>query len=408
MAKLFAMEELDTEMTDAVELEVTPQEGEVADVQVEVEQEVTETGDDTSAIEEGMAAADQLEQVEEVVAGAVEEGEGLDPVAAEAIRIAVEAICARVGANPKAVYALYATENFQSSSSRKANTKIALEGVGEFLKDMWKKIKAALTRLWTKAKEFFAKHVSSLGRVKKALESMKQKVAQSTGKVKDKAYIEEAPSSLADAFVGKADVSVATIKEYLAAHTAAAKTSNDVGSNGEQAAKVGLEAAKGKVAASLDKLTGVYLLGTEAAPLVGGVFIKYEVKSEEEELTVEVERQNIDKETKPGLSISEKGEVVKLLTDMLSTINDDIKFKAAFDKREAEFTKTMVDIEKEINASVTDKDSAEAAKEVRKAMKVVYKANAKVPSIYAELMSLDIKLAKAVLGYASVCVKNYK
>ena len=59
-----------------------------------------------------------MEEVEGLVEDAVENGEGLDPVAAEAVRISVEAICARIGANPKAVYPLYATENFASASSR--------------------------------------------------------------------------------------------------------------------------------------------------------------------------------------------------------------------------------------------------------------------------------------------------
>ena len=135
MSKLFALEDINTDSAVG-ELEVTPQEGEVADVQAEVEPEVAEIGEQTEAIDEGMSATDQLEQVEQVVEQAAE-GEGLSEVSAEAIRIAVEAICVRVGANPKTLYNMYATENFQSASSRKANSKIALEGVSEFLKDMW-------------------------------------------------------------------------------------------------------------------------------------------------------------------------------------------------------------------------------------------------------------------------------
>lgn len=406
MGKLFAMEELDTEV-DVVELETAPEQGEVADVQVDVEQEVAEVAEGSEAIEEGMGAADQLEQVEEVVAAAAEEGEGLDPVAAEAIKIAVEAICARVGANPKAVYALYATENFQSASSRKANTKIALEGVGEFLKDMWKKIKAALQRLWVKAKEFFAKHVSSLGRVKTALDSMKQKVAQSSGKI-EKAYLEEAPASLAEAFVAKTDVTADVASAIVAAHVVAGKASTNVAANGAAATAAGLEAVKKNVAVELGKLTGTYELGTEAAPLVGGVYVKYDVKTEDGELVVEVERQTVEKGAKAGLSVAEKAKLAGLLSDTLNLIAEDVKEKAAFDKREAEFNKSMVEIEKALNETVKDQASAEAAKEVRKSLKVVYKANAKVPSIVSEKVALDVKLAKAVLGYASVCLKNYK
>ena len=130
MSKLFAFENADV-IGDEVELETPVEVGEVADVEVDVMEEGGEIEEQAEAIEEGVGASDQMEQVEELVEQAAEEGEGLDPVAAEAIRIAVEAICARVGANPKSMYALYATENFQSASSRKANTRFALEGVGD-------------------------------------------------------------------------------------------------------------------------------------------------------------------------------------------------------------------------------------------------------------------------------------
>ncbi len=406
MAKLFALEEMD-ETGAEVELEASPEVGEVSDVQVDMTEDMSGVDDQSEAITEGVEAADQLGEVEDVVASAAE-AEGLDPVAAEAIRIAVEAICSRIGANPKAIYSLYATENFQSASSRKANSKIALEGVGEFLKDLWKKIKSALANLWTKVKAFWEKHLSSLGRIKKALESMKQKVAQSSGKIQDKAYVEVAPSALVDAFSAKTDLTADAVSKTIAAHVAAGKSVSAVANSGAAAGAAGLVAVKGSVAIALGKVTGTWKLGTATAPMVGGAYIKYEVKEEDGELVVDVDRQSVDKEGKAVLNIADKAKLAAVIKETLDLINEDVKNKAAFDKQEAEFTKTMVDIEKAINATVTDSASAEAAKEVRKSLKVVYKANAKVPTIGAEKIALDVKLAKAVLGFTSFCVKQYK
>jgi len=406
MAKLFALEELD-ENIEVTEMEAPAEVGEIADVQTEVEPEVADVAEQTEAIDEGMDAADQMEQVEDVVEQAAE-GEGLDPVAADAVKVAVEAICARIGANPKAVYSLYATENFQSASSRKANTKIALEGIGEFLKDMWKKLKAALIKLWQKAKAFFDKHFSSLARVKKALESMKAKVSASSGKISEKAYIEEAPSSLAEAFAGKSDISASTVEAYVAAHTEAARATSEISDAGDTAAKAGIKAIEGKAKVELAKLTGVYNLGTAEKPLIGGMIIKYTISADDEEVSVEVEREQIDRETKVGVSIPEKAALTKALSDTLNLINADMKDKSSFDKKEAEFNKNMIAIEKAINATVENKESAEAAKEARKAIKLVYKANARVPGITAEKMAMDVRLAKAVIGFAAFCVKQYK
>ncbi|EKD89614.1 MAG: hypothetical protein ACD_33C00031G0001, partial [uncultured bacterium] len=79
MAKLFAMED-EGSASDVVELEATPQEGEVAEVQVEMAADTAEVAEQSEAVDEGMAAADQLEEVQEVVEQSVEQGEGLDPV----------------------------------------------------------------------------------------------------------------------------------------------------------------------------------------------------------------------------------------------------------------------------------------------------------------------------------------
>lgn len=413
MGKLFALEEMGVNATGA-ELETSPEEGEVADVQVDVEQEVGDIGENAEAIDEGMGAADQLEEVQDVVEQAAEEGEGLDPVAAESLRIAVEAICARVGANPKAIYSLYATENFQSASSRKANTRIALEGVSEFLKDMWKKIKAALERVWAKLKEFWNKHFSSLGRIKNALESMKKRVAASSGKLRDKAYIEEAPAGLAAMFVTKNDISAQTVEAFISAHVAAGKGADTAVNAGEEAVKAAAKATEsadisGALKGAVGKKTGEFKLGSESAPLIGGVYITYNLKiEEEEEVSFEVERENVEHDDKVGVSITDKSAVVKIISDTLNLINADIKNKASFDKSDAEFKKIMLDIEKKINSTAKDAESAEKAKGIRSAVKVIYKIAAKVPSITAEKTLLDVKLAKGVLSYAALCLKNYK
>lgn len=404
MSKLFALEELETGTTE-VELEAAPEVGEVADVQVEVDAEIAEAADSAEAIEEGMGAADQLDQVEEVVADAVENGEGLDPVAAESLRIAVEAICARIGANPKAMYSLYATENFQSASSRKANSKIALESVGEFLKDLWKKIKAAMSRLWEKVKGFWDKHLSSLGRVKKALESMKRSVGESSGKLKDKAFIEDAPSFLTDA-VGGGDISSKSFDAFVTAHTALLSASSDIvtkTTDFNNSATAGVASDEAAITAAVNKIKGT--APAKSGKLIGGVLIEYKFSEEGEGVVnLEIERENTDKADKGGVSLAEKNDVKSALDKVLALINDNIKAKDKQTKLQESFNKFSLAIEKAINGV----EDSTVQKNLRNAMKVAYKINAKAPTIQNEVLGLNIKLAKAVLGYASLCLKNYK
>lgn len=404
MSKLFAFEELDNDVVEG-ELEATPEVGEVADVQVDVMEEGGEIEEQATAIDEGVDAADQMEEVEALVEQAAEEGEGLDPVAAESLRIAVEAICARVGANPKSMYALYATENFQSASSRKANTRFALEGVSEFLKDLWKKIKAALTNLWAKVKAFWEKHLSSLGRTKKALESMKGKVASSSGKIEGTAYIENAPSYLSDA-LGGGELTVKSFKTLIAAHATLLDNASSVA---EVAAEFNREASAG--VSNIEKAIAAVTGGDkEAKGLVGGVDIKFifEVDKEEGTVNFEVERTNADKKDKGGVALADKAGVKGLLDDVLKLINDTIKSKEKSVKLQESFNKYSSAIEKAINATVDGPEKAEEAKKLRKAMKIAYKINAKAPVIQNECVGLNIRLAKVALGYAGLCLKNYK
>jgi len=402
MSKLFALENIDGG-TDDMELEAAPEVGEVADVQAEVQEEAADTAKSSDAISEGMDAADSLEQVEDLVSEA-NEGEGLDPVAAEAVRLAVESICARVGANPKAMYSLYAVENFRSPSSRKANTQYALEGIGEFLKDMWKKIKAALTRNWEKVKAFWDKHVSSLGRVKKALDSMKTKISESSGKLKDKAYIEEAPSSLREAVGFNGDISVKSISTIIVTHKELVDTSEKL---------VGAADAFNKSASSniSNPEASAQALGKwpdkTVGPVVGGVTISYKFERDKEEgaANLIVERENVDRKDKGGVSLAEKNDVKGLVEEMSKLITDNIKYRDKVTKLQDAFNKLSLAIEKAINNSNASEDKV---KDMRNSMKIAYKVNAKIPNITTECLGLNIKLAKSVLSYAALCLSNYK
>jgi len=91
----------------------------------ETQEETGELTEHAEAVDEAVDAAGDLDEVQEVVEKSIEEEGGLSPVAAEAVRIAVESICARVGASPKSLFSLYATENYKSSSARLANSKLS-------------------------------------------------------------------------------------------------------------------------------------------------------------------------------------------------------------------------------------------------------------------------------------------
>ena len=452
MSKLFALEDIDGGV-EGEELEASPEVGEVADAETDIVEDASDISETTGAVDDGLGASEDLEQVEDVVADSEEEG-GLTPVAAEAIRIAVESICHRVGANPKTVYSLYATENFKSASSRKANTSIALEGIGSFLKDLWAKIKAALKNLWDKATAFFDKHLSSLGRVKKALESAKSKLSDSSGKIKGEAYLDEAPSSLATAFGSKDDVSVAVINKYIANHAALFNTvyriNDKSAKQAETAASTPEKSDEEKIKELINGANEKYELGTQPAPLVGGIYITYTITGDREEGTIEVDidRETVDSSSdKAGLTVAGKSDVLSLINNTLKVINDTIKLRDKFYKANENCNKALNEMGKTIerlavstesisfalernknknknknnnnnnnnNSNNADNSGSDNANEsgidikvARKCLRIMYKIQSKLPTINQEIFVLNVKLAKAVLGYTAVCLKHYK
>lgn len=406
MAKnLWALEEENLGV-DGGELETSPEEGEVADVQVETEGDVGEIGEVGEAVDSGLEATSELEEVQEVVEQAAETGEGLDPVAAEAIRIAVKAIASKVGANPKSVYSLYSMENFQSASSRKANTQYALEGVGEFLKDLWKKIKAALDKMWTKVKAFWAKHISNVGRIKKALESMKAKVRSTSGKMTGKAYLEKAPSGLISAFPGKGDLTYKSVQSYL----------DSVGNLSKYPGVVAVGMSDKVPGASdaerwintIDMALQNMAKKDESLVLVGGDILNLDVDVDraEGQVTIEFDRQPIEeKDEERGMPIADKATLTTLLENALKQIKGTIEIQKKADKTAEATTKFLNAIEKQI----ADADlSPEDQKAVRNAMRIGYKLSSFDAKISSLAASENVKVCKAVISYAATCLKQYK
>ena len=398
MAKLFAIEE--ENLGTGVDLEVSPEEGEVADVVVDTDAGAGDVGETVEAVDGGLEASAELEQVEAVVEKAVEEGEGLDPVAAEAIRIAVSAIASKVGANPKALYSLYASENFQAASSRRGNSTHALEGVQEFLKDLWKKIKAALNNLWTKSKAFWAKHISNVGRVKKALDSMKAKVKASSGKIDGKPYLDKAPSGLVSAVPGKGDLNAKAVEAYLSGIDGLVERAGVVADVMAGGGAKDLAAWKSKI----DSAVG----SSESYMVVGGdtLTIKYDADVTEGSVTLELEREPVsDKDEERGMVVADKGTLVSLLDKALASIKVTVDMQKKADKSAQAATTFMNDIEREIAAS---NEKGDAAKATRTKMRLGYKLSAFDAKIASIAASENVKACKGVLAFAAASLKQYK
>lgn len=228
MAKLFAFE--DNELDQSVDEVVIPEE--TASEASDAVEEASEIDAGIEATDDGVEAADQLTEVASVVESTIESGEGLEPVAAEAIRLAVESICSKVGTSSKAMYPLYATENFASKSSRLANSKLALETISDTIRNIWEKIMNFLKGLVQKVVNFWKGFMYNVKRTQNNLTALRKEVDKfkTSGKVIEDRKIGITPSSamLAACILGKDDASVNNDKKSEEVQTCFEKASNSI------------------------------------------------------------------------------------------------------------------------------------------------------------------------------------
>lgn len=166
---------IDVVGADEVPAEIERDTAEVAEAAGEV------TGD-VEVMEEAVEDAVALSDIADTAEDSVEEGEGMDPVAAEIAEVAVESIYARLGISKKASPSM---EAFGSTGSRKTATRVAVEDWKESVKKVWEGVKRFFVQIWEKVKELFARFLDLFKNLEKAALSVKTRVSALKGEAKE-------------------------------------------------------------------------------------------------------------------------------------------------------------------------------------------------------------------------------
>lgn len=130
-------------------------------------------------VDEATEAGQELEEVSEIVED-TQESTGLDPVAAEAIKVALSCIYDKVGLSTKDISLHYSCENFNTENKKHKNTQIALESIKETLVNIRNKIKEFIARVYAKIVEFFKNLFSSVDKIIKVLDNIKAEINAKT------------------------------------------------------------------------------------------------------------------------------------------------------------------------------------------------------------------------------------
>lgn len=157
----------------------------VADETAEIQQDDNDIGTEVTAIADAVEEGISLEEHAEIVADAIEDGEGLTPEHAETLSIAVESIRNRLGMGGFDRL-VPAAESFGNVDSRLYSTKLVGEGIKETIQNIWKAIKSMAIRVWERIKLFVAKITGSTKMLVSQVASLKERARKMPTSAKPK------------------------------------------------------------------------------------------------------------------------------------------------------------------------------------------------------------------------------
>lgn len=206
----FSMEEgqvVEGAVVPEVELAATADAAVIADSANEIAQ-------DTAAMEEAIAATVAIDQQAQILEEGVQSGEGVPETTAQAIDVAVEAYAIRLGIKR---HGKFSRENFGSKQGRVAATSLALENIGDTLKQLFERIKAIALRIWDKIKTFVMNLFKSTDSMSKHLEALKDRAMKLDDTLKADGDLEN--EAIAKGVSVKKQASLDTAKVILANST---------------------------------------------------------------------------------------------------------------------------------------------------------------------------------------------
>lgn len=353
--------------------------------------EVEDTG---VAIEEATDAAENIEAISEVAEQSIEGGEGMSPEAAEIAEISVESICTRLGMRYKR-RTVPSLESFGQKQSRLSATKIAIEGFGDKVSEIWKKIIEGVKFLAKKIQDFFFNLFNSV----ESMEKLVKSVSEEAGKIKAdaKKKEEKMKSNLASilgndvgtvlknqtANIGQLKTLETEVNKYVMSITDTAKSKADAAS------------IKTDIVTTIKKVADI---APSFKPLYAGSMLKMT----QEEVVVKVSFEGeAGKETEINfLEVVKIKEICSDATGVVAAVKSSKSVAEAAAKANKDLISALEKAAKELGE---EKDSKEIAGIVRKSATSVTNANAQVIS---RVLTDSFRNVKAAMSLCTSSIKN--
>lgn len=374
---------------------------------------------------------DTLENVSGLLEKSLEDGgDGISDLTAGSISVIVNSIKDKSGFNVDSVSRLVSTENYGPNiSNRRRRTEIAYEGIGDAIKGIGNKIADMIKAVIKFLKDFWNKHISIIGRLKKKLEKLSSRIDSTRGHSEgfgDK----KVPGALKAAFPGAHNINDRVFGEVAKRHDHAIKTGQDVLNNmigilkkyyTENSIKIALvdddndmpSKSGGTELKALERITrDVANFGSEEKPLVAGNYGKLQTEGAEEsdEVTVKVEWLVIKRDNNDNEITWDVGDLngMKSTAGMMITLIDKLtKLSEITKKITGEFEKALSSVNGMINKHKTEKSSKDAMSMFKGKLNRLKDTVNMVPKLNSKLTSLSVKLVQSFIVYSNQSLDTY-
>ena len=405
--KFFALENADNSagLNEALTAEDMAEAGEGVE---EVAVDSAEVDELATAIEDAEVAADNLEETAEVLEAGVESGEGVSEETAQAAEIAVEAALNMLGTSHRGSSLMPSLESWGSGQSRLQATKIALEGVTDKIKEIWKKIVEFVKMIAQKVVDFFVKFFDNTDRLKKNVAKARAKVNEASGDKPKEANLKS--GSVATYFnngQGKSDftTAIAIIENHTAQAAGSAALVNAASSAVEKLKAFDTDSAKKAIesvvvsASSFTKGEHKGAQGAFSAPLIGGrrVFVGIGGDTEPELILEVVEPEK--KSTKEAVAL-DKAQCLTMLNKVEELAKATEEYKKVKAKIEG-LTKATANL---ADAAIKAVDNEGSQAGVRKAVTSIAR---NVNRMVTMLPAWNVKVGNVALNYVLASAKNF-
>lgn len=373
----------------------------VEDVCVDFQSLHTRITQQTEVTQDGINISSSVDDLQEVLKNKLNTDYEISPVCMEAIKLAIKAIYSNVGATYSAE--TYATTNFSQH---------ALENLSGFVSELWVRVKASMQTLWNKVAQFWEDNFSALQSVRKTL-GQALKVIEKDYKVTTSRQSMRLPDGVFNAFNSKKDVDDMLVMSFIMTHLANFERLDEVVDRtkyfNHQARHLRVEDfekdIEPQLTAMADKLTArIFKFGHDMRPMINGeyVSVEYNFESGSADMQINIDRQelSVDNDTRE-IYICDHTKLRHLVKRAMDVIDETIKYASIREKAQKEFD----DLIHVYDKLVLHGDPM-INKNVNKTIKLIYKINSSMPGFFSLVVNSNVKMAKAVLNYAGLCVKE--